>query len=146
MKTERIRYIYCITNLINGKTYYGQHTITEGSSIDDDDYYGSGKLLWKAYKKYGKENFERTYIISGNFTKEQINRFEKCIIRIQRFLGKAEYNLADGGGGGDTSRFINYNESFYKERLIKSINESRIKKYGSLENYAEHMRNVAKKG
>lgn len=110
METERIRYIYCITNLVNGKTYFGQHTLTEGRTFETDTYRGSGKLLWEAYKKYGKENFRRTCIIQGHFSKEQINRFERCMIACQRICGKAEYNLADGGDGGNTSKFIDYSK------------------------------------
>lgn len=108
METQRIRYIYCITNLVNGKTYIGQRTLAEGRTFETDTYRGSGKLLWKAYEKYGKENFKRECIIIGFFTKEEINRFERCMIACQRIIGKAEYNLADGGDGGDTSKFINY--------------------------------------
>ena len=46
-------YIYETTNLINGKKYIGQH---RGSF--DKEYKGSGTLLRRAIKKYGKENFE----------------------------------------------------------------------------------------
>ena len=110
METERIRYIYEIKNLVNGKTYIGQHTLREGRTFETDIYYGSGKLINAAQRKHGLENFEKTIIISGFFTKEQINRFERCMIACQRICGKAEYNLADGGDGGDTSRFVNYSK------------------------------------
>lgn len=46
--------IYEIKNKINGKVYVGQH-----SSNELGTYWGSGKLIKRAIKKYGLENFER---------------------------------------------------------------------------------------
>jgi group I intron endonuclease len=112
---ERIRYIYEIKNKVNGNTYIGQHTLREGRTFETDVYYGSGVLINKAQRKYGLENFEKTIIISGYFSKEQINRFERCMIACQRICGKAEYNLASGGEGGDLSQFIDYDsETFHR--------------------------------
>ncbi len=121
---ERIRYIYKITNLVNGHTYFGQRTLTEGRSFETDTYRGSGKLLWQAYEKYGKENFKRECVIIGEFSKRQINRFEKCIIASQKLIGKAEYNLASGGDGGDLSRFIDYHSDSYKKHMSDAMKKA----------------------
>lgn len=131
-----MRYIYCITNLLDGKTYFGQRTLpnVKYRTPENDPYFGSGVYISRAIKKYGKENFKRDIIIKGDFSKEQINRFEKCIIRVQRFLGKAEYNLASGGDGGDLSEFINYSSSDRSENISnamkKAYKEGKIKSHG----------------
>jgi len=88
-------YIYRIKNLINGNTYIGQHKYLRLN----DGYLGSGTLIRRAIKKYGKENFSKEIIISGDFTKEQIDRFEKCAIFMERVNGKSEYNITNGGEG-----------------------------------------------
>ena len=125
METERIRYIYQITNLVNGKTYFGQRTRSlKYTSSLADMYWGSGVLLKKAKEKYGLENFEKKIIIEGHFSKEQINRFERCIIRIQRFIGKAEYNLADGGDGGDLSQFIDYDSETFHRHVSEGVKKT----------------------
>lgn len=65
-------YIYETTNLINGKKYIGQHK----SNKFDTWYLGSGIVLKKAIKKYGKENFQ-TIIIEKIYTnKDDLNKRE----------------------------------------------------------------------
>ena len=88
-------YIYRITNLVNGKTYIGQHKYKDLN----DSYRGSGKLLWRAYEKYGFENFKKDILVFGIVRKDFINLLEKEYIMFYRSIGKAEYNIANGGDG-----------------------------------------------
>lgn len=96
-------YIYRITNKINGKTYIGQHKYKKLN----DNYMGSGKLLWRAYRKYGFENFEKEILYSRIQYKETVDAMERFAIAKERALGKAEYNIADGGNGGNLGEEVN---------------------------------------
>jgi hypothetical protein len=73
-------YIYRITNLVNGKTYIGQHKYKELN----DGYKGSGKTLWKAYRKYGIENFKKEILVFNISKKEHIDLLEKTFIAAER--------------------------------------------------------------
>ena len=88
-------YIYRITNKINGNTYIGQHRYKDLN----DNYKGSGKLLWRAYRKYRFENFEKEILYSRIQYKATADDMERFVIAKERALGKAEYNIADGGQG-----------------------------------------------
>lgn len=90
-------YIYRTTNLINGKTYIGQH---KSKNIMNDKYVGSGCLIKKAIKVYGEENFKNEIleVVESRF---QANVMEKVWIKKERDIGKAEYNIADGGRSYD---------------------------------------------
>ena len=56
-------YIYITTNLLNGKKYIGKH---KSSEFEFDKYYGSGKYIKAAIKKYGLENFKCELLESIN--------------------------------------------------------------------------------
>jgi hypothetical protein len=125
-----MRYIYEIKNLINEKTYYGQRTLPTDKKRTPlgDNYFGSGKILNMATKKYGKENFKKSIIIQGDFSKEELNKFEKCIIRMMRSIGKAEYNIADGGDGGKTHTKETMTKEGYEKCLSKILDPTIRKK------------------
>ena len=116
----KIYCIYRITNLINNKTYIGFHHLRKGS-LEKDGYLGSGLLIKQAVLKYGYENFKRE--ILEEFTdKEEASKAEIKYIERERLIGHAEYNIHDGGCGGNTSKYI-HDKSFYSSeeyRLSKS--------------------------
>lgn len=91
-------YIYRITNKVNGKTYIGQHKYKDLN----DSYMGSGKLLKLAQNKYGIENFIKEILYSNIQYKETADDVERFAIAKERALGKAEYNIANGGNGPGT--------------------------------------------
>ena len=108
-------YIYLIVNSVNGKTYVGQRKSSK--EWYEDKYMGSGKHLKSAIKKYGIENFEK-FLIQHCYSKEETNKAEKFWIAEYRRRGKAEYNIADGGQGG------NIKGHSVSEETRKKISES----------------------
>ena len=92
-------YIYRITNLVNGKTYIGQHKYKKL----DDSYMGSGVVLRQAYNKYGIKNFKKEILVFNISKKEHANTLEKTFITSEREkVGKENcYNITDGGDGGN---------------------------------------------
>jgi group I intron endonuclease len=87
--------IYKTTNLINGKIYIGQ------DKNNDPTYYGSGTILKKAIKKYGKENFKKE-ILENCHSSEELNDKEIFWIKETNATNKLiGYNISDGSKEGD---------------------------------------------
>ena len=61
--------IYLITNLINGKQYIGVEKKYK------PEYFGSGKLVKEAIKKFDKENFKKEILIEDKY----IDNWEECL-------------------------------------------------------------------
>ena len=101
-------YIYRITNKVNGKTYIGQHKYKDLN----DNYMGSGKRLWEAYRKYGFENFEKKILVFNISKREHADLLEKTFIASEREKVGVEncYNLADGGEGGSPNKGKHHSE------------------------------------
>lgn len=108
-------YIYCITNEINKNTYIGQRK----SEYLNDNYMGSGIKLPSAFKKYGIENFSKS-ILAITETKKNADILEKVFIAMYRAEGKAEYNIACGGQGGNLFENHKHNEEYKK--YMRDIN------------------------
>jgi len=81
--------IYLITNLINSKQYVGRN------ETDNANYFGSGKYLNRAIKKYGKENFNKEILIDPSEidNKEELVLLESACILSLNTLNPNGYNL-----------------------------------------------------
>lgn len=105
-------YIYKTTNLINDKVYIGK-----SEKEFDSTYYGSGVILQKAIKKYGKLNF-KVEKIKDCKTINELNESERYYIELYK---SNSYNLAEGGTGGWTTKhFSDKQLEEYKQKLSNS--------------------------
>lgn len=93
-------YIYITTNLINGKRYIGK----KESSVFVPEYLGSGKLIKRAIKKYGKENFI-VKVLQWCETADKLNQAERYHIKLNNAQqDPMYYNISEGGDWGDVSQ------------------------------------------
>jgi hypothetical protein len=105
--------IYETINKINGKRYIGK------DKYNDPTYLGSGILLGKAIKKYGKDNFIKTILEYCN-SEEHMSEREQHWIRITNAQSsKMYYNIGEGGNGGDNYTY-NPNQNIIRERIRKN--------------------------
>lgn len=101
-------YFYVITNKINGRYYYG--------SGEKNNYSGSGKVLKRAYKKYGKESFEGK-ILRLFKTREDAFKFEQRFLSLYKLdKDPIAYNTCRNANGGYISEDVYVsNSKFMKE-------------------------------
>ena len=91
----KVRYLYQITNKVNGKIYIGVHE----TSAKKDRYMGSGTVLKDAFKKYGRQNFEKTILEFFGTTRAMYDR-EAEIVDEEFVKSDDTYNIKLGGKGG----------------------------------------------
>jgi group I intron endonuclease len=90
---KKFNFVYITTNLINGKQYIGDHSTNNLV----DNYTGSGKLINRAIKKYGKKNF-KTEILEQLDTKEEAFNLQEKYITEYNTLQPNGYNISPMGG------------------------------------------------
>jgi group I intron endonuclease len=132
---KKLSYIYCTTNIVNGKTYVGKRVCDDP---ENDKYLGSGVILcgrnsWKnkgAFSKYGIENFKKEILIQGMYSTEELNSLEKFYIAEYKKIGKAEYNLSKGGDGFSAGNNYALNRKTYKlsENTKEKISKAHLGK------------------
>ena len=92
---KEFNYFYKTTNLINGKFYYGVHA----SKSLDDKYLGSGKMILRAIKKYGRKNFQKEILQEFEDFPSAL-KFESQFITEEILHNPLCYNINPGGKGG----------------------------------------------
>ena len=112
-------YVYQITNLINGKIYVGKHKSAKHPF--ENWYYGSGKQIIDAIKKYGIENFKKE-VLFYCADKDEMAQKELEIVTEEFVKRPDTYNMHKGGLGG----FEHINSNPEKYRAIKSMHSKRI--------------------
>ena len=129
-------FIYITTNNINGKRYIGQCKYQQNR--DWQTYLGSGTILKKAIKKYGKENFSRE-IICNAFSREELSELELHFILEYDAVNRTDfYNMAEGGYA--TRGFLGKTHTEeYKEKM-KEFSANRP----ATDKMRENMANVGK--
>ena len=109
-------YIYKITNNINGRYYIGARSCDY--QIEDDPYFGSGKILNQAVKKYGKQNFTKQILAKFNSRQQAFNA-QKEIVNQQFIKLQKTYNITIGGNMPPSNKGKHFSQQ-HKEKLRNS--------------------------
>jgi group I intron endonuclease len=89
-------YIYMIKNKIDGKIYIGQTTRPIEERFKNHQKKSSNcRLIYRAIKKYGWENFEKDWYECPD---DDLNFDEELLVREMETLVPYGYNLREGGG------------------------------------------------
>lgn len=119
-------FTYKITNLLNGKYYYGVH------NTDDlnDGYLGSGKLLKVAIKKYGRQNFKRE-ILEFFDSNEAAFLAESKLVTREVVSDRNTYNVTLGGyGNPDVTVLTSRNLiTINKDDVMKKVPKEKLASY-----------------
>ena len=110
--------IYKITNVVNGDFYIGKTSKTKDERLKRHFYnasYGLETYLYRAIRKYGKDNF----VVEELETNISQNKVDEREIYYISFLNP-KYNMTSGGDGGDTSKSPNFIRAIKKQHSNRS--------------------------
>jgi len=124
--------VYRTTNLVNGNIYIGVHK----TSDPNDSYLGSGKLISKAVKIYGRENFAKEILFEFD-NKSDAYAKEAELVTPDFIKERTNYNIAPGGKGGILWNCDNHPTKGKKHspQAIKNMSIGSIGQTSGLENY-----------
>lgn len=94
-------FFYKITNNFNGKYYYGVHSTNDLN----DGYMGSGYMIKKLIKKYGKDSFTKE-ILKYFDNEDEMFSYEKDFLTEDVINNEKCYNLVGGGNGYTAGHYV----------------------------------------
>lgn len=103
-------YVYLITNLINEKKYIG----SSRKNQIDKNYYGSGRAIKDALKKYGEKNFQREILWEGKGDARIIETY--FLKKVDAATNPLYYNMTNDARGNN----------LHKEETKKTVSEKLI--------------------
>lgn len=125
-------YVYQITNLVNGKIYVGKHK--SDKHPDENGYYGSGKQILAAIKKYGIKNFKKEVLCFCSSMEEMSDK-EAEVVTEEFVKRKDTYNMHKGGPGG--WEHINLNPAKRKEVSDQASKRNKELGLGGTQHWSE---------
>ena len=128
--------IYKTTNLLDNKFYIGK------DKKNNPDYYGSGLILNRAIKKYGKENFKKEILETCINTEHLCEREIYWIKKLNSQDREIGYNIADGGFGDDT--FTNNPNKELTRKKLSETSTGRVWSNGSKEKASNSRKTLLK--
>lgn len=135
--------VYKITNKMNGKFYIGVHSTTKLC----DGYMGSGKILKRAIKQYGIENFDKEHLFIFDTRQEALLK-EQELVTEELVLDENCYNLVLGGGDaphcpGEKNGMYGRTHTEEARRKMSEVNIGHSRNKG-VPKTEEHKRNLSK--
>lgn len=117
--------VYITKNLIDGKCYIGR------DRNNDPRYLGSGFLLKKAIKKYGKENFKKE-ILEECSSEEELKQREEYWLNYYDVKNNSNfYNLTNSSTGYTSDEVSGHKNYFYGRKHTKEAKDKmRIHRLG----------------
>lgn len=126
--------LYAHLNPLNNKCYIGITKDVEKRWIRKEESYKGSVLIYKAFKKYGWDNFVHA-VLFGNMTKERACQKEKeWIYYFKRH--NLSYNITDGGEGvcgliRNTKRVFVYSKQGELLYIFKSERDAEMELFGT---------------
>ena len=124
INTYMYYYVYQITNLLSNKVYVGKHKSAKHPF--ENQYYGSGKQIIAAIKKYGIENFKKEVLQYCSSMEEMADKEAEVVT--EDFVKRSDtYNMHKGGLGGwdhyNGTKEHSINSSKGGKKAAKQLNE-----------------------